>query len=66
MEMQIEQEKIDFHTTEKLLQQQMITYTRDMAQMNSLSNVELKYLQQGIIFKSIKLGYFGMKAETLA
>ena len=43
----------------------MISYVRGMVNTGYLTNKELKFLQKGVVFKGIKIGYFGMEAETL-
>ena len=43
----------------------MIQYTRSMVNMSKLSQKELSFLQRGVIFKSVKIGFFGMDAEAL-
>lgn len=36
-----------------------------MIQTGNLSNRELDFLKQGVVFKNIKIGYFGMDPEQL-
>lgn len=62
----IDQEEVEFQNNERILKQQMLSYTRSMIQMGNLSNKELDFLQQGVVFRTIKIGYFGMDPEELS
>ena len=37
-----------------------------MAQRGQLSNQEIRFLQQGVLFETIKTLYFGVKPEHMA
>lgn len=62
----IDQEEIEFRNHERMLKQQMLTYTRSMISIGNLTIQELHFLQQGVVFACIKIGYFGMDPEALS
>lgn len=49
-----------------MLNQKMLYYTRSMVKIGNLSNKELKFLQQGVVFEHIKTMYFGMDPYVLS
>ena len=56
---------MEFQNAERMLKQKMVQYTRSMTQMGNLSNKELEFLQMGVVFRAVKIGYFGMDPEQL-
>ena len=58
-------EQIQFNKTQKMLQEQMLAYYKEMEALGCFKKKETDFLKQGIIFKYLKLFHFNMRPDEL-
>ena len=61
----IEREEALYIQTKKFLQEQYLSYFKQMKKLGSIRENEIKFLKQGVIFRIIKSRMFAMREDNI-